>query len=524
MEIALTPQDMINLKVKLWNADKFNFFLPKHKDTGEVLPFPKQELAWKTIKDNKIKEFVYGGAAGGAKTHTFATAFLLEHLAIPGLRSAVCRKNLNDLTETTLISFYDAMDIYGISQDEVHYHEKKNQLRFKNGSRIDFLAVKYEPSDPKYRWLGSRMYSYVWFEEAQEIPYYAYVVMSTRVGRQFRLYEKIGRVIDKLIITMNPDKNWVYKFFYLPFVNNSLEVQRAFIPALAKENPTTPKEYLERLDRIPDEQERAKLRDGVWEYEDMKTALFKYAVINKMFDDEPAEKFSGRYITCDPARKGKDNAIIFVWEGFRVIEIHISKKCRTTDIEDRIQQIQRVFNIPNENVIIDSNGVGGGINDHIDGSFEFIGHSKPIVDFSNNMRANSEYPSPYDSLRDQVLWVASDFVLKGMVTFAKDLRIERFGDYTDLYTHNEIKESMREELEKIYKTTEDSDKKIKLTKKHEIAQAIGRSTDFSDCWSMRFVTHVDPKSNEKEFGMAVIPYAEDFDMAEENKLYDLLTA
>jgi hypothetical protein len=240
-----------------------------------------------------------------------------------------------------------------------------------------------------------------------------------------------------------------------------------------------------------------------------------------MFNDEPAEYFKENFITCDPARKGKDEAIIMVWEGFRVVEIHIAKKCKTTDIEDRIKQLQVKYSVLGRNVVIDSNGVGGGVNDHIEDSFEFISHSKPIVDFRIMERASNENPSVFDSLRDQVFWVASDLVNKNIPVFSQSLRIEKFGEFTDYYSRDDIKREFRKEIEQICKETNDSDKKIKLTTKHEIAKIISRSTNFSDCWSMRFITDSDTYTRKNRFyAVGVVPE----DDNEENRLFTKLMA
>lgn len=518
MSIEITKYDQLNIKINLWKNSKFDYFLPKDKQ-GNIIPFPKQLEAWNIIKSRKIKAFAYGGASGGAKTHTDATAMIMEHLSIPGLHSAVCRKELKDLMNTTYVSFLDAFKMYGIPVGKehgiVHYNEKKNYWKFNNGSIIYFLAVAHQPSDPTYEWLGSYMLSYAWLEEAQQIDFQAYVKLSQRVGRQIELYKKIGYVINQILITMNPAKKWVYNLFYLPSMDGTLAEDKLFMRALARDNPTLPPEYHKQLDEIPDPIERAKQRDGVWEYDDSRTAIFKYNNITRMFDDEPFETFGEYFITCDPARKGKDEAVIMVWDGYRVFEIHIAKKCKTTDIEDRIMQIQAEHRIPNENVIIDSNGVGGGVNDHIDGSFEFISHSKPIIDFAMAERASAENPSPFASLRDQVFWIASDLVNKNIPVFSSAVKIERFGEYTDLYTREDIKKEFRKEIEQICKETEDSDKKIKLTKKHEIANIIGRSTNFSDCWSMRFVLDCGNESQSQQFCIGVVPESQ----SDENYYY-----
>lgn len=513
--IELTKYVELNIKINLWKNNKFDYFLPKDEN-GNVKHFPKQELVWKTGKDSNITRMLVGGAALGAKTFTMSAFFVMEHLSVKNLRSFIGRNSISDITESVLETIWEVCRVYGIPESEIKYNPIKHFLYFPSTkSRIDFVELKYYPSDPDYSQSGSKNYSYGWIEEAQDVHFKAYDSYCVRLGRQGNVYEKIGKVINKMFVTMNPMKNWAYHTFYNPSKEGLLPENHAFIQMLAKDNPTILPHQLRTLDEISDPIKRARLRDGIWEYDDLDNAIFKYASITRMFDDDPAELFEDLYITCDPARKGKDEAIIMTWHGYRVIEIHIAKKCKTTDIEDRIMQIQAEHKIPNENVAIDSNGVGGGVNDHIDGSFEFIGNSKPIIDFIMGERASSENPSPFDSLRDQVFWIASDLVNKNIPVFSSSLKIERFGEYTDFYTREDIKKEFRKEIEQICKESNDSDKKIKLTRKHEIAKIITRSTNFSDCWSMRFVFDCGNASKQQEFCIGVVPEAE----SDENYYY-----
>lgn len=520
MQIGLTSYDELNLRIKLWTNNKYDHFLKKG---DEFVEFPKARLAWEKGKDASIETLVYGGGASGGKSHTIATFLVMESLAIPGLHSFVARKELKQIRDSTLITFIDVKTIYDIPEDAYDYNGKLERIIFKNGSVIHFLETAHQPKDPNYNRYGSRMFTYGWLEEAQETPYKAYTILKTRIGRQFHLYQKLGYTINKLFVTLNPEKNWVYNLYYLPWKDGTLQEDKIFIRVLAHENPFNTAKYLKILDDIEDPITRARLRDGEWEYEEVANALFTYDTIIAMFEKESSVKSNSYYISCDPARKGKDEAIIFVWKGYTVIEAHIAGKCETTDIEDRIAQIQKKYNIPNESVVIDSNGLGGGVNDHIPGSFEYIGHTLPIVKFKGNRseRSNKENESVFKSLRDQVLWTASNLCLNGVPAFAKDLIIEKFGKYTEYYDRTRLRDELKKELEVIAKTSKDSDKKIKVTYKYEIMNTIGRSTNLSDCWAMRFVYDAEGSiRKDKQFTVGVVPH----NKTEENEIYERLMA
>lgn len=523
MSINLTPHDILNIKVKLWSDNRFDVFLPKDEN-GDTIPFPKQEEAWNIIKGGKIKDFAYGGASGGAKTHTMTTAMLFQHLAIPGLHSAVCRKELKDLTRTTLVSFIDAIKMYQIpfasdhkkrgKDDLLWYNKQDSCWYFKNGSVIYFVAVARQPTDPTYEQFGSYMLSYVWFEEAQQIDFQAYVKMGQRVGRQVELYRKTGYVIDQILITMNPSKNWVYNLFYLPQKDGTIERHKLFMGALAKDNPTLPPEYLKRLDNIPDPIERAKQRDGEWEYDDNKKALFAHNTITNMFTYTNINSGGVKYITFDLARQGSDNAIGWLFEGHCVIGLAIAKKCRRQDIETVIDYWKNTHTIPNDNISLDANGMGEFFGDGYIGCFEFKSHTKPIVDFAGNIRASAEIPSDYRTLRDQVFFVASDLAIKGIPQFSQNIEIIKFGENTETFSmdRNILQAEFRKELEQVLEISKIDDPKKKINKKEDIALIINRSPDYIDSWSQRFVWDSDMyQQNDTPHTVTIIPSQYDSD-------------
>ena len=510
---GLTKYDRVNLLIKLWKNNEFDYFLPKDDD-GNIIPFPKQKAAWKIIKGRKIKTFAYGGASGGAKTHTDATAMIMEHLSISGLHSAVCRNELKDLTNTTFVSFMDTLALYKIPYGKehglLHYNEKKNCWIFNNGSRIFFLSVEFKPSDPTYEWLGSYMLSYVWFEEAQQIHFQAYVKMGQRVGRQVALYKKIGYVINQILITMNPSKNWVYNLLYLPQKNGTLEKKKLFMKALAKDNPTLSKEYMTALDEIPDPIERAKQRDGEWEYDDSEKALFTHMSITKMFDYEDLKDSGTMYITCDPAGRGQDEAVLMLWKGYCVIGVAIAKKSTRQDIEAVIDNWKDKHVIPNEHIFIDAIGLGEYLVDSYEECFIFKANSLPIIEFmgNNSERSNKTKSSPYYRLRDQVFNVAAELTEKEIPQFSTNLEIIKFGKYPESFSYNRntIMAEFRKELEPICETTKIDAPKKKITTKEDIKNIIQRSPNYSDCWSMRFITDTDSHLNVvRQFTATAVP-------------------
>lgn len=497
----------LDLKFDLWRRGNYEYFLPKGG-------FPKQEYCWKQLKNPDIYEILYGGGAGGSKTWTGATFFGMEGLTTEGMRMFAGRNTITNVEKSVLVTLKKVMKKYRIPDEYWKYNAQKHYFEFpKTDSVIEFLDLQYAPSDPYYDDYGSLEYAAGWIEEAQQTHFNAYDTLSTRVGRQYELFYKdlAGKlimsngkplVVKKLLLTANPKKNWLMRAFYMPNKEGVLPKTSLFLPVLAKENPLTPQSYLDTLDAIKDPVKKARLRDGIWEYEDAIYALFTYDKLAAMFNNTLLPTIDSRaVITVDPARKGKDRCIILVWLGLTVVAVWIADKCDVSQIVEQIKTLQSRYNVANESVVVDENGVGGGVADYIKGCYEYLGNSDALV-------AKDEV-SPFKDLRVQCFWKASEMVSNGKVGFARNFEVGTFGitTYQEHYTRTNIVNMIREELEVIEKTSEDDDKKIKITRKDAMRNTLARSPDFADAFSERFVLLADlRKLTPKEYAVGIIPY------------------
>src|ERR1044072_8940689 len=84
-----------------------------------------------------------------------------------------------------------------------------------------------------------------------------------------------------------------------------------------------------------------------------------------------------KYITADVARFGSDKAVVMVWDGLRVIEIVTFVKQRTTKLADEIEKIRLRHGVPLSHVVVDEDGVGGGVVDKL-GCAGFVNNSSPL--------------------------------------------------------------------------------------------------------------------------------------------------
>jgi phage terminase large subunit len=425
--------------------------------TGELTY--KQGLAFDKLMDNTTKYVLYGGAAGSGKSHLLVMWLILMCFDKPKTRWFIGREELKRLRESTLVTFFKAVSMYEIPFTDFKYNGQDHFIKFRNGSQIDLLDLKYLPSDPMFERYGSTEYTGGAMDEAGEVDFGAFDVLKTRVGRYNN--EKYN-LLGKILITANPKKNWLKTMFYDPWRNGTLESDRAFIPALAIENKFIDKGYIENLNSITDNVTRERLRDGNWDYADERNQLIPFDRITDLFRNDHVKE-GVKYITADIARFGKDKTVIGYWNGFRCEQIIVIDKSSVTEAARTIQALAFGRAVPVSQIIVDEEGVGGGVKDILN-----------CKGFISNTRATEVKGKPqnYSNIKSQV-----SFMFAG--------EANRAGVYIKSDTERERK-LITEEVEQIRSDSVDSDTKLAIMNKDKVKEAISRSPDYSDMIVMRW--------------------------------------
>jgi hypothetical protein len=268
----------------------------------------------------------------------------------------------------------------------------------------------------------------------------------------------------KLLIVSNPNKNWLYSKYYKPYVEGTLPKYRKVVLGLPDDNKFVSKDYIANLEQL-DTVTVQRLRYGNWEYSDDDLAIFEYDVILQMFYNDVAS--GDMYLTCDVANIGKDKTVICIWKGLECFNIYTYDKYNTPQIIATIKEKMKTFNIKIKNVVIDADGLGIGVADHLKGCVPFKGGSSAL---------NKEN---YINLRSQCYFKLA----------------ERMVDMRMVDKH---KEEIIQELQAHRIKNPDNDGKTQVESKDLIKQRIGRSPDFSDTIMMRMYFEI-KKPRQKTF-------------------------
>jgi len=211
-------------------------------------------------------EVLFGGAAGGGKSHGQLIDALLYALKYPKSSQILFRSTFADL-EKSLIR--KSRDLY--PKEIASYNDSKHTWKLINGSIIDFGYIQYEKDVYQYQ---SAEYDVIRFDELTHFTEFEYLYMISRC-RGANPYPK------HIKSSTNPGgvgHTWVKKRFIdigEPNIthkcklsdDNPKESTRIFIPSLVQDNKFMLEydpEYVDRLDALP-EKEREALKYGNWD-------------------------------------------------------------------------------------------------------------------------------------------------------------------------------------------------------------------------------------------------------------------
>lgn len=413
----------------------------------------KQTEAIDFLEDGITTEVGFGGGAGGGKSVLGCYWQIKKRLQYPGTRGLIGRASLKTLKETTLQSFFEVSKMLGINH-LVRYNAQSSQIHFDNGSMIYLKDMFAYPSDPAFDELGSLEITDAFLDETSQITEKGFDILKSRI--RYKLDE--NNLIPKILWASNPSKNWNYYLFYKLWKDKELPKHRQFVQALANDNRFISRHYIDNLNKLTDV-DRQRLLIGNWEYDNDPSKLIEYDKIIDLFTNDFV-KWGDKYITADIARYGSDKAVIIMWNGLRAEKIKSYDKSSTTFLADEISKYRYKYEVPLSNVIVDEDGVGGGVMDILNCN-GFVNNARPLKEEKQTVQ--------YQNLKSQCYFHLAKKVNANKIYIAD----------------SKHKEKIIEELEHVKRHNVDKDGKLEILPKDKVKESLGRSPDFADALMMR---------------------------------------
>jgi hypothetical protein len=425
----------------------------------EINPTEKQKYCFKLLLDDITNIIVYGGSAGGGKSWLGCVWITTLCLKYPGIRTLIGRTVLQQLKLTTLNTLFEVFQMMNLKSGEhYNYNGQSNTITFYNKSEIILKDLQFQPSDPNYDSLGGIEVSAIFVDEAAQVSHLCFSILKSRI--RYKLNE--FKLIPKMLLTCNPGPNWIKKDFYLPFVQDTLSKDKAFVAALPLDNPHLPSTYIEMLKGLPPAQRR-RLLEGDWNYMEESDSLFDFDQIsNSIFRSRPNPD-EKKYMSVDVARFGSDRSVIMIWVGLVVVECKVYTKLSTVELSEEIRTLIQIHGIHPQHIIVDSDGVGGGVADIIRGT-NFVNNSSAL------------HNQNFINLKSQCYVKLSELFKEGKISL-------NMLDPT-------LVDDLTQELLAVKLKDIDKDNKVAVQSKDEMKKILGKSPDLSDALMMRMYYEV----------------------------------
>jgi hypothetical protein len=325
-------------------------------------------------------------------------------------------------------------------------NESNLSITCPNGSVIHFKSA-----DKPDNLFGEDVYSVV-FDEAPRAKvesYYALRSTITATRGQMKLIGNFGGVA-----------NWMHQIKEKALIDKEYAYFKVTAWDAVKEGILEEEEILQAQRDLPPKVFKQLYLAEETEGEDQ---LISFDTMKAMFTNDFI-KGGQKYITADIALHGSDKFVLFVWDGWIIIDCIIVDKCEAPEVEKIIKDTANRYNVQRNNITYDADGLGSFLRGYLNGAKPFNNGAKPIG------------KTNYKNLKSQCGY-----------EFAKHCRLEGVYINCDIDKPNLFKEL---ECLKSYKL--DLDGKIQLMPKDKIKEIIGHSPDMLDALIMRMFFDIAP--------------------------------
>jgi hypothetical protein len=340
---------------------------------------------------------LYGGAMGGGKTVALCAEAIALSNDYPGNRGYLCRHTLTSFKKTTFIVLDEILQRSGLI---AKHHQSDHVYSLRNGSTI-FYGGLGDDTNAIER-LKSMELGWFGIDEASETSEKFFLMLSSRLRLKLPGIKYFG------IMATNPDPGWLKQRFI-----NRKDPNHIFIPALPKDNPHLPKDYVDRLREIFPDDWQARFVDGDWSAFEGTSNVFPYQAIQAAIERDLPE---GKPIELgiDVARYGDDESVIAIRKG------PVGRIKKTFKKNDLMQLTGETILAKAEDkaeaLKVDADGMGGGVVDRL----RELKHD--VIEIHGGGKAvNSE---KFKNRKAEIHWAFRERLIAGDVDLPDDLELK----------------------------------------------------------------------------------------------------
>lgn len=419
----------------------------------------KQSKAYWTLLEPEVTELLYGGAKGGGKSifgciwmyiecYEFALKYVKHKRKYPIPIAFMGRKQSVDFTNTTLERWKEI-----IPEEFYELRTQDKEIVIEGRVKIDFGGFDKSEDIKKF---NSAAYARIFVDQAEEISQDEAATLRATVDRPVGGFMIPG----KILFTANPAQCWLKNEFILSPKSN-----QRFIQALPTDNPYLDERYIQRLkDSFG---HRPELLEaylyGSWDAvsdacQVLKDKWVQIAKKRQRLNESTAQKV----ITCDPARFGDDETVIYYLENGCIVDELIYGQKDTMHTANQLSWWMDRKKC--KTVAVDVCGVGGGVVDRLQ---ELSTANKKNWDIVAIDSAAKPMDEQYYNRRAEIWDVVAKMFSDGKVILRSD-----------------GKEDIQLESQLCVPTYTFRNGKLLIESKEEIKKRLGHSPDRADAYVM----------------------------------------
>lgn len=374
----------------------------------------KQTQAFDKIEQDDISILHYGGAKGGGKSvfgciWIFSKCLEFIDMYRIGVRkyplplAFVGRKRSVDFSDTTLETWKKF-----IPQPYYKVRPGDKEIVVQDRVKVIYGGFDDEKNVQKFQ---SAEYAYAFIDQAEEVSRDDIALLRGTFRLKFR-----GQEIPwKLLLTSNPAPCWLKDDFITSLIPNS-----AYIQALPADNPYLPDGYIDSLKEAF--KHRPELIDayvyGSWDAIAGANLVIKPSWVESAVNRDLHVNIGRKVVSCDPARFGDDETVIYVFEDAKIIDQMIYGQRSLMETAGNCVAMLKKHNACH--VAIDVTGLGAGVADRLSEM------KIKTVQVNFGSKASLEVKeAKYHNRRAEMWWEASEMFANEEVSVPDDMLLRR---------------------------------------------------------------------------------------------------
>lgn len=370
----------------------------------------RQSLAFNMLQEPDVSCLLYGGAKGGGKSVLgcfwvfiqccdLINRFNLSQRKYPITVGFMGRKRSVDFSDTTLETWKRF-----IPENTYKLRTSEKEIIVNERVKIAYGGFDSEEAIKKF---NSAEFGFYFIDQAEEVSQDDIALLRGTL----RLKIDDSNLDYKGLLTANPAECWLKD----SFMGKNQRKGYSFLSALPTDNPYLPPGYVDNLleaFRHRPELIEAYVR-GSWDVLSGANLVIKPQWVEGAIERTLSNYLGRVIISCDPARYGDDETVIYAIKEGEVIGEMIYGQKSTMETAGNCIAMRNRYNA--DLIMVDSVGVGGGVVDRL------MELNHPVMEVNFAQKPSNEIKQEkYYNLRAEVYWEAAEMLCDQKVSIPND--------------------------------------------------------------------------------------------------------